>query len=498
MNKKFIVALDEGTTSTRTLFYNYEDKTIKISENKAFEQIYPVPGYVEHNAEEIWEAQLYTLKKGMEDFGISPEEIAGIGITNQRETVVAWDKLTGKPLYNAIVWQCRRTADICEKLIAEGYGELIKKKTGLLIDAYFSGTKIKWLLDNVPAVREKADKGELMVGTIDTWLIYKLSGGKTFITDYSNASRTMLFNIHTLDWDDEILKILNIPKDILPKAVPSVGIAGYTDKDILGAEIPISGIGGDQQCALFGQGCFKVGSAKNTYGTGCFILMNTGENPVYSKNNLLTTIAWGYNGKVEYALEGSVYNAGSIIKWLRDELNMIEKPSDVDTIVEEVADNGGVYLVPAFTGLGAPFWDMYARGTIVGLTRGSSRKHIIRAAVESIAFQAKAVFDAMIDDAGVKLAELKVDGGVSVCDFMLQFQADLLNTTVIRPKNRETTGMGAVFMAGLGVGVWKSLDEIKSNWELDRKFEPSDMTKIRDAEYKKWQKAVLRAQNWEE
>lgn len=494
MNKRYILALDEGTTSLRTLVYDTVDHKLKASSNIPFEQIYPHPGWVEHDAQEIWEAQLKTITEATQEIGI--DSVAAIGITNQRETVVAWDKNTGKPLCNAIVWQCRRTADIVESLKEQGIDEKIRLKTGLIPDAYFSATKIKWMLDNVPAVSDALAEGNLLVGTIDTWLIYKLTGGKVFVTDYSNASRTMLFNINTLEWDDELLEIFGIDKSILPEVVPSVGIAGYTDEQVVGARIPISGIGGDQQCALFGQNCFEAGSAKNTYGTGCFILMNTGEKPIYSNNGLLTTIAWGIDGKIEYALEGSVYNAGSVIKWLRDEMEMISSPAETDTIVYEVEDNGGVYLVPAFTGLGAPFWDMYARGTVVGMTRGTTRKHFIRAAVESLAFQSKCVFDAMIDDAGIPITELRVDGGVSVCDFLLQLQSDLLNISVMRPDVTESTGMGSIYMAGMGVGIWKTKDEVKAHWNLGKKFDPSERADISAKEYATWLRAAQCASGW--
>lgn len=498
MQKKYIIALDEGTTSARTVVYSTESHKIVATDNCEFTQYYPYQGWVEHDANEIWHAQMLSYKNALEKAGISADEIAAIGITNQRETVVAWDKLTGEPLYNAIVWQCRRTAELTEKLKLRGFGEIIKQKTGLIPDAYFSATKIKWLLDNSVAVADAARTGRLMVGTIDSWLIYKLTGGAVHVTDYSNASRTMLYNIRTLEWDKDILAKLQIPEDILPKVVSSSGITAYTDKAVTGAEIPIAGICGDQQSALFGQGCFSVGSAKNTYGTGCFILMNTGRKPVYSKNNLLTTIAWGIDGQVEYALEGSVYNAGSVIKWLRDELGLIEKAADCNSVVYEVSDNGGVYLVPAFTGLGAPFWDMYARGTIVGLTRGANRKHIVRAAVESIAFQSKAVFDAMADDAELELTELKVDGGASVNDFLLQKQADLLGIPVMRPSETETTALGAIYLAGIALGVWKSTNEIMESWQLDRTFLPGEDREKCNKEYITWQRALERSLSWEE
>ncbi len=498
MQKRYIVALDEGTTSARTVVYDTVSHSIVATHNCEFTQLYPKPGLVEHDAQEIWRAQMESYRVALQKAGISAQEIISIGITNQRETVVAWDSVTGKPLYNAIVWQCRRTAELTEKLKLRGFGEVIRKKTGLIPDAYFSATKIKWLLDNVKEVKKACDEGHLMVGTIDSWLIYKLTGGSAHVTDYSNASRTMLYNIVELCWDKDILEKLDIPESVLPRVVSSSGVAAYTACDEAGYDIPIAGICGDQQSALFGQCCFNVGSAKNTYGTGCFILMNTGRKLISSKNNLLTTIAWGIDGQVEYALEGSVYNAGSVIKWLRDELCMIERAADVDTIVYEVEDNGGVYLVPAFTGLGAPFWDMYARGTLVGMTRGTSRKHIIRAAVESIAFQSKAVFDAMADDADMPLEELKVDGGVSVCDFLLQKQSNLLDIPVIRPQATETTALGAIYLAGMATGVWKSTNEIKENWKLDRTFTPDNEAEKTNKEYKTWRRAVKRAAAWQE
>ncbi len=498
MQKKYIIALDEGTTSARTVVYDTTAHKIVATHNCEFTQIYPQPGWVEHDAEEIWRAQMESYRVALQKAGASAQEIISIGITNQRETVVAWDSVSGKPLCNAIVWQCRRTAELTEKLKLRGFGEVMRQKTGLVPDAYFSATKIKWMLDNVPAVAQACSEGRLMVGTIDTWLVYKLTGGKAHITDYSNASRTMLYNILKLEWDEDILAKLEIPAEILPKVVSSSGITAYTDCEEVEAEIPIAGICGDQQSALFGQCCFNVGSAKNTYGTGCFILMNTGRKPINSKNNLLTTIAWGIDGRVEYALEGSVYNAGSVIKWLRDELNMIEKAADVDRIVYEVEDNGGTYLVPAFTGLGAPFWDMYARGTLVGMTRGTNRKHIIRAAVESIAFQSKAVFDAMVDDSEMPLEEIKVDGGVSVCDFLLQKQSNLLGIPVTRPQVTETTALGAIYLAGIATGVWKSTNEIKQNWQLDAIFEPDGDAEKTNKEYKTWCRAVKRAASWQE
>lgn len=494
--KKFIIALDQGTTSSRAIVFNKDSKIIG-SKSKAHKQIYARPGWVEHDAKEIWEGQLTVLKEVISDTGISPPEIACIGITNQRETIVAWNKHTGEPIHNAIVWQCRRTSNICEELKKKGLQDIIKQKTGLVIDAYFSGTKIKWILDNVQGARKLAKDGDLLVGTIDTWLIWKLTGGLIHCTDYSNASRTMLFNINKLNWDDELLSILDIPKDILPEVIPSSGFIGNTSKDVTGFEIAISGVAGDQQSALFGQACFDEGSAKNTYGTGCFILMNTGKKPVSSNHNLLTTIAWGIDNGIEYALEGSVFNAGSAIQWLRDELKLIESAPQSDIIAEKVPDTGGVYVVPAFTGLGAPYWDMYARGTIVGITRGTSKEHIIRATLEAIAFQSRDIFKAMEADSGISLKELKVDGGASVSPFLMQFQADILGVTVKRPKIAETTALGAAYLAGLGVGIWRNRDEIIQRWVLDKSFLPGMESERRELLYRGWKKAVGRSLGWE-
>jgi len=438
-------------------------------------------------------------KSVLENNGLSAKDVLGIGIANQRETVVIWDKLTGKPISNAIVWQCRRTADLCEELKINGYSEVIKKKTGLVIDAYFSSTKIKWILENIPGAKKRAKKGEILAGTMDTWLIWNLSGGKFHITDYTNASRTMLFNIHTLEWDKELLSLFEIPQNILPDVVPSSGELGYTDPNLTGNSVPITGIAGDQQAALFGQACFSVGSAKNTYGTGCFIMMNTGKDPVISKNNLITTIAW----KVEkekpiYAIEGSVLNGGSTLKWVRDELKMVKHIHEIDLAAEKTSDANGVYIVPAFTGLGAPYWDMYARGTIVGLTRGSNRLHLLRAALESIAYQSRDVFEAMKLDSGVDLKELKVDGGASISDVLMHFQAGILNCRVIRPKILESTAMGAVYLSGLALGIWNNTEDIKANWKLDKEFLPSISDRRRDLLYKGWKKAVNCARGWEE
>jgi glycerol kinase len=492
---KYIIALDQGTTSSRAVIFNSSAEIVGIK-NKQLTQIYPRPGWVEHDAEEIWEGQLEVLKTVVDEAGISPENIACIGITNQRETTVVWDKHTGKPIYNALVWQCRRTADICDKLKANGMQNAIQKKTGLVIDAYFSGTKIKWILDNVDGAKEKAESGDLLAGTIDTWLIWKMTGGRAHVTDYSNASRTMLYNIRDLAWDQDILDELGIPVCMLPDVVPSSGLVDTTTSEILGRQIPISGIAGDQQAALFGQACFEEGASKNTYGTGCFILMNTGKIPIESKNNLLTTIAWGIGKDIEYALEGSVFNAGSSIQWLRDGLKLIESAQQSETYAEKVPDTGGVYVIPAFTGLGAPYWDMHARGTIVGITRGTTREHIVRAALESIAYQSRDIFEVMEADSGIKVNELKVDGGASANRFLMQFQSDILGITVIRPEIIETTALGAAYLAGLGIGLWNSKEEIKKNWNLNMTFEPKMGIDERELKYSGWKKAVKRSMDW--
>ncbi len=497
MKKRYILSLDQGTTSSRAVIFDRDAGKILAMKSKALRQIYPNPGWVEHDPEEIWQGQLEVLREVLKDTGILPSQVACIGITNQRETVVVWDRNSGKPVYNAIVWQCRRTAHDCNQLKVDGLQEIIQDKTGLVIDAYFSGTKIKWILDNVEGAGQKAARGELLAGTVDTWLIWKLTGGKVHVTDYSNASRTMLFNIGELQWDAELLNELGVPRCMLPEVVPSSGIVGETDPEILGVGLPISGIAGDQQAALFGQVCFEEGTAKNTYGTGCFILMNTGNRLVKSKNNLLTTISWFMNGKAEYALEGSVFNAGSSIQWLRDELKLIDSAAQSDIEAEKVQDTGGVYVVPAFTGLGAPYWDMFARGTIIGLTRGTRREHIIRATLEAIAYQSRDVFEVMKLDSGIELKELKVDGGASVSPFLMQFQADILDITVKRPVITETTALGAAYLAGLGVGLWGSREEICSEWVLDKAFSPSMDRGVRDFKYSCWKKAVERSMRWE-
>ncbi len=492
MEKKYVMALDEGTSSCRCILFDKEGNMKSVAQ-RSFKQIYPNPGWVEHDAMEIWAKQIGVAREAMEKIGAKAEDIAGIGITDQRETTVVWDKETGLPVCNAIVWQCRRTAEYCDSLVEAGYSDMIKEKTGLLIDAYFSGTKLRWILENVPGMRERAEKGDLLFGTIDTWLIWKLTGGKVHVTDFSNASRTMMFNIHTLKWDDEILSILNIPKNMLPEPVPSSCIYGYTDPTIFGGSIPVSGAAGDQQCALFGQTCFAAGEAKNTYGTGCFLLMNTGAEPVMSKHGLVTTIAWGFGDKVTYALEGSIFVAGAAVQWIRDEMDFIEHSAEISELASKVPDTGGVYVVPAFVGLGAPYWDSYARGIITGITRGTNRSHIARAVLESLALQTCDVLSAMEQDSGIDLAGLKVDGGASANDMLLQFQADMIGEEVFRPSCIETTALGAAYLAGLATGFWNSLDEIKNNWAIDRVFVSSATKAERKAKLDGWHHAVRQA-----
>ncbi|WP_026894757.1 glycerol kinase GlpK [Clostridiisalibacter paucivorans] len=498
MEKKYIMALDQGTTSSRAILFNHEGEIVKVAQ-KEFKQIYPKGGWVEHDPMEIWGTQSGVAREVLETTGIRPQEIAAMGITNQRETTVVWDKNTGKPIYNAIVWQCRRTANICDDLKKRGLEDYIRENTGLVVDAYFSGTKIKWILDNVEGAREKADNGELLFGNIDTWLIWNLTRGKVHVTDYTNASRTMIYNIKELKWDEKLLKELGIPVSMLPEVRPSSEVYGVTDpKTFGGSEIPIAGIAGDQQAALFGQACYEDGMAKNTYGTGCFMLMNTGEKMVHSKNGLLTTIAWGIDGKVNYALEGSIFIGGAIIQWLRDELRLISDSADSEYFATKVDDSNGVYIVPAFVGLGAPHWDMYARGTMLGLTRGANKNHIIRAALESIAYQSKDILGAMQQDSGIDLKELKVDGGAVANNFLMQFQSDILGVPVHRPVITETTALGAAYLAGLAVGFWKNKEEISAKWMVDRVFEPSMEKDKVDKIYKGWKKAVTRSLNWEE
>ncbi|MCQ2552841.1 MAG: glycerol kinase GlpK [Clostridia bacterium] len=492
MSKKFVMALDQGTTSCRCILFDKQGNMASVAQ-KEFTQIFPKPGWVEHDAMEIWSTQIGVAKEAMMRIGAEAEDIAGIGITNQRETTVVWETSTGKPIFNAIVWQCRRTAEYCDELNSKGLADKIKEKTGLLIDAYFSGTKLRWILENVPGAREKAEAGELLFGTIDTWLIWKLSGGKIHVTDYSNASRTMMFNINTLEWDDEILEILNVPKCMLPKAMPSSAVYGMADASLFCGEIPISGAGGDQQCALFGQACYNPGSAKNTYGTGCFLLMNTGEKPVFSKNGLVTTIAWGVDGKVNYALEGSIFFFFFAIQWPTDEMDFFQNSKDSEELAKKVEDTDGVYMVPAFVGLGAPYWDPYARGIITGITRGTNRYHIIRATLESLAYQTADVLAAMEQDSGIKLHSLKVDGGASANNFLMQFQADMIGTEVKRPQCIETTALGAAYLAGLATGFWNSKEEIQNNWQISGAFVPICSEAQRNEKLDGWHKAVKQA-----
>lgn len=493
--KKYVMALDAGTTSNRCILFDKSGKIVSIAQ-KEFTQYFPKPGWVEHDADEIWSTQLGVAVEAMSKVGATAEDIAAIGITNQRETAIVWDKTTGEPVYNAIVWQCRRTAEFCDQLKEQGYTDMIRRKTGLIIDAYFSATKIRWILDHVEGAREKAEAGELLFGTVETWLIWKLTCGKVHVTDYSNASRTMLFNINTLEWDQEILDILDIPRVMLPKPMPSSCIYGETETSFFGGSIPIAGAAGDQQSALFGQACFHPGAAKNTYGTGCFLLMNTGDKPVFSKNGLVTTIAWGLDGKVEYALEGSIFVAGAAIQWLRDEMHLIDSVADSEYMAKKVNNTNGCYVVPAFTGLGAPHWDPYARGTIVGITRGVNRYHIVRATLESIVCQVNEVLGAMEADSGIELTSLRVDGGASANNFLMQAQADITGSPVKRPKCIETTAMGAAYLAGLAVGYWNSLEEIKQNWAVDQIFEPSISEKERQKKIKGWNKAVRCSYLW--
>ncbi|MCK8817456.1 glycerol kinase GlpK [Natroniella sulfidigena] len=494
----YILAIDQGTTSSRAIIFDHDGEIVNVAQ-KEFKQIYPQPGWVEHDANEIWGTTIGVVADVLGEEDIRAEQIAGIGITNQRETTVVWDVETGKPIHNAIVWQDRRTANICDQLKEEGLEEQIRAKTGLVVDAYFSGTKIKWILDNVEGAREKAKAGKLRFGTIDSWLIWRLTGGEVHVTDYTNASRTLIYNIHQLEWDDELLDILEIPKSMLPEVKSSSEIYGKTsDSQFFGEEIPIAGIAGDQQAATFGQGCFEKGMAKNTYGTGCFLLLNTGTEAVTSENGLLTTIAWGLNGEINYALEGSVFIAGAAVQWLRDELNLINESADSEYFATKVDGTDGVYVVPAFTGLGAPYWDMYARGAIVGLTRGTNRNHMIRATLESLAYQTKDVLEAMKADSGLELKDLKVDGGACANDFLMQFQADILDSTVERPEITETTALGAAYLAGLAVGYWEDKDEILAKRKVDCQFEPKMDAEEQEKLYAGWKKAVERAKAWED
>lgn len=489
---KYIMALDLGTTSCRCIIFDKNGRICSAAQ-KEFTQYFPQPGWVEHDAEEIWATQTGLMYEAMSKIDITINEIAGIGITNQRETTVLWDKETGRPVHKAIVWQCRRTAGYCDELKNLGMAEFFRSKTGLVLDAYFSATKLRWLLDNAAGARERAEKGELLFGTVDSWIIWKLTGGKVHVTDYSNASRTMLFNIHTLKWDEEILRVLKIPQQILPEVKPSSHVYGYTDSKLFGREVPIAGAGGDQQCALFGQTCFERGEVKNTYGTGGFMLMNTGTSPVNSHNGLVTTIAWGVDDKVEYALEGSIFVAGAAVQWLRDELGLIRDAAESEVLAKSVPDANGCYVVPAFVGLGAPYWDQYARGAIVGLTRGVNRNHIVRATLESIAYQVNDVLMAMQEDSGMPITSLRVDGGACDNDFLMQFQADILNTSVVRPYCIETTAMGAAYLAGLAVGYWRSKEEILANHVIAAKFKPQMGQAKRESLLQGWHNAVKAA-----
>lgn len=493
--KKYIVALDQGTTSSRCVIFDGDHNIVAVRQRE-FPQYFPQPGWVEHDPMEIYASQYTVLEEAIEEAEIPLDAVAGIGITNQRETTIVWEKSTGRPVYNAIVWQCRRTADICARLKEDGWEEYIRTNMGLVIDAYFSATKLKWILDHVAGARERAKRGELLFGTVDTWLLWNLTNGKAHVTDLTNASRTMMFNIRSLTWDDEILKELDIPRCMLPEVKSSAEVYGRTK--LFGKEIPVAGIAGDQQAALFGQACFEAGQAKNTYGTGCFLLMNTGEKLCYSKHGLLTTIAATPKGKVHYAIEGSVFMGGAVIQWLRDEMRLLKDSRDSEFFAEKVSDNGGVYLVPAFTGLGAPHWDMYARGTIVGLTRGATAEHIIRAALESIAYQSADVLDAMQADTKIKLGRLRVDGGASANNFLMQFQADITHTPVMRPRVRETTALGASYLAGIATGIWNDMDEVAKRWTLDRTFLPAMPEEKRLRMRLDWNKAIGRAKDWQD
>lgn len=492
---KYVMALDAGTTSNRCILFNEKGAMVSVAQ-KEFTQYFPKPGWVEHDAEEIWSTQLAVAKEAMANVGATAADIAAIGITNQRETAIVWDKETGKPIHHAIVWQCRRTSAYCDSLKEKGLTDSFRQKTGLVIDAYFSGTKVKWLLDHVEGARERAERGELLFGTVETWLIWKLTKGAAHVTDYSNASRTMLFNINTLEWDKDILAELGIPESMLPEAKPSSCIYGYADPSYFGAAIPIAGAAGDQQAALFGQTCFKPGEAKNTYGTGCFLLMNTGEKPVFSNNGLVTTIAWGLDGKVNYALEGSIFVAGAAIQWLRDEMRLVDSSADSEYMAKKVKDTNGCYVVPAFTGLGAPHWDQYARGTIVGITRGVNKYHIIRATLESLAYQVNDVLQAMRADSGIELEALKVDGGASANNLLMQMQADISNAPVNRPMCVETTAMGAAYLAGLAVGYWNSKEDVINNSAIERTFYPEISEEEREKKVSGWSKAVTYSFGW--
>lgn len=497
MSDQVILALDQGTTSSRAIVFNQAGSVLSLAQ-KEFRQIYPKPGWVEHDAGEIWSSQAGVAAEAVAQAGVNGKDIAAIGITNQRETTLIWDRATGKPVFNAIVWQDRRTSEYCDELKEQGLAEMIRSKTGLIIDAYFSGTKVRWILENVDGVRDRAEKGELAFGTMDSWLIWNLTKGEVHVTDVTNASRTMLFNIHSGEWDDDILELMNIPKSLLPEVKSSSEVYGHSKTTIFASKVPIAGIAGDQQAALFGQRCIGPGMVKNTYGTGCFMVMNTGEKPIISKNNLLTTIAWKVDGKTVYALEGSIFIAGAVVQWLRDELGLIRSAPEIEKLAESVEDNGGVYLVPAFAGLGAPHWDQYARGTMVGITRGTSAGHIARAALEGIAYQTMDVLNAMEADSGIEIKELRVDGGATANNLLMQFQSDILQVPVVRPKILETTALGAAYLAGLAVGYWKDQNDISEQWQVDKRFQPQ-MKPEKVAEYTKgWNRALKAAKIWSE
>lgn len=492
---RYIMALDQGTTSSRCILYDKQGNMVSVAQ-KEFTQIYPADGWVEHDAMEIWSTQMGVAQEALLKVGCTYRDIEAIGITNQRETTIVWDRETGEPVYNAIVWQCRRTAGLCDSLMAAGYGEMIRRKTGLLIDAYFSGTKLKWILDNVDGARRRAEEGKLLFGTVETWLIWKMTGGRVHVTDYSNASRTMMFNINTLDWDDEILALLDVPRAMLPEPVPSSAVYGETEVTIFGGPIRIAGAAGDQQAALFGQTCFEAGDSKCTYGTGSFLLMNTGSKPVFSQNGLVTTVAWGLDGSVSYALEGSVFVCGAAVQWLRDELNILQNSADSQAMALSVPDSCGLYVVPAFVGLGAPYWDPYARGAVLGITRGANRNHLVRATLESLAYQTCDLIEAMSGDLGRGISSLKVDGGACANDFLMQFQADILDCRVERPVCVETTSLGAAYLAGLATGYWQNKEDVIANWQRDRAFEPAMSPKQRAELLRGWKKAVSRVRDW--
>ncbi|HEX4070827.1 MAG TPA: glycerol kinase GlpK [Planctomycetaceae bacterium] len=491
-----ILALDQGTTSSRAIVFGKDGRPLAVAQ-KEFEQIFPQPGHVEHDPEAIWKTQSDVAREALAKAGRRASDVAAIGVTNQRETTILWEKSSGKPVANAIVWQSRVTAGLCDRLKADGYEQTFRDKTGLVVDAYFSGTKIAHLLDTIPGLRSRAEKGEILFGTVDTFLTWRLTGGKRHVTDYSNASRTLIYNIHTLDWDDELLRILNIPRALLPEVQPSSTVYGQTDRALFGESIPIASLIGDQQAATFGQGCFEPGSAKNTYGTGCFLLLNTGDKPVASKNGLITTIGWGLGDKLTYCLEGSVFIAGAVVQWLRDGLKMIGTAPEIENLALAVPDAGGVYFVPAFVGLGAPYWNQRARGTIIGLTRGTTREHIARAALESMAYQTRDVLEAMQQDSGMTLGDLKVDGGAAANNLLMQFQSDVLGVNVLRPVVHETTALGAAYLAGLAVGFWKDQNDVRQNWALDREFKPSMPKDRREQLYARWKQAVTRSLDWE-